>query len=32
MCTLGYYFYRATNSCIATCPSGYYANSSTEYC
>ena len=32
MCTLGYYFYRATNSCIATCPAGLYANSTTEFC
>lgn len=32
LCTLGYYFYRATNSCITACPGGYYANSTTRYC
>ena len=32
MCTIGYYFYRATNSCITACPSGFYANLTTLYC
>jgi proprotein convertase subtilisin/kexin type 5 len=32
MCTLGYYYYRVTNSCITACPGTFYANSTTYYC
>jgi proprotein convertase subtilisin/kexin type 5 len=31
-CTLGYYFYRPTNSCIESCPEGYYASAATQFC
>jgi proprotein convertase subtilisin/kexin type 5 len=32
LCSVGYYFYRATNSCLTACPGGYYANTTTKYC
>ena len=32
LCTVGYFFYVPTNSCLLSCPSGFYANSTTKYC
>ena len=32
LCTLGYYFFRATNSCKTICDGGYYSNDTTGYC
>ena len=32
LCTVGYYFYVPTNSCLTTCPGGYYANDTTRRC
>lgn len=32
LCSVTYFFYRATNSCLTTCPAGYYANMTTRYC
>ena len=31
-CALNYFFYRPTNSCIQACPTGYYANITTQTC
>lgn len=32
LCSLGYYYYRPTNSCLSVCPDGFYPNSTTGYC
>lgn len=32
MCSVGFFFFRATNSCLTVCPNGFYADAFTGYC
>lgn len=31
-CSRGFYFFNETNSCVASCPTGFYADSITGFC